>query len=72
MQPVYVVFIIWSIVFPCLTYNSDMFVLNHDVLKIFSVTPMFAALQDSADKKGPEIDFSSSLNKTQLKAELSI
>ena len=44
MQPVYVVFIIWSIVFPCLTYNSDMFVLNHDVLKIFSVTPMFAAL----------------------------
>ena len=49
-----------------------MFVLNLDVMKIFSVTPMFAALQDSADKKGPEIDFSSSLNKTQLKAELSI
>ena len=49
-----------------------MFVLNLDVLKIFSVTPMYASPQDSADKKGPEIDFSSSLNKTQLKAELSI
>ena len=49
-----------------------MLVLNLDVMKIFSVAPMFAAPQDSADKKGPEIDFSSSLNKTQLKAELSI